>query len=287
MKTFARAITSLLLTVLACRAFASDTPELHARVNDYADLLTEDARHRLDETLASLEQSTSAQVVILTVHDMGGLDIKRFAMTVAEHAKLGQKGKDNGVLILYAATEDRYRIEVGYGLEGAIPDGKAGSIIHEQLRAKADPKTGTRDFDGAFTDAVAKISQIVATESGVSPTSTDAHPPRESDGMIIMLLIAFVITAVFGIMHILLGAAVGGIEGGLIAASQTADQTIIILCVIAGTIIGALARFIAEAMLEGGTDGDGGSFGGSSSSSSFSDSFSGGGGSFGGGGADG
>ncbi|MBI5097300.1 MAG: TPM domain-containing protein, partial [Nitrospirae bacterium] len=118
---------TLLLFPLA--AYALDVPQLKGRVNDYADMISASAEARLEEELKSFEQSDSTQIVILTIPSLEGEVIEDFGIRVADAWKIGQAGKDNGV-ILIASKEDReMRIEVGRGLEGRLTDLMAGRII--------------------------------------------------------------------------------------------------------------------------------------------------------------
>ena len=105
MKTFGRYLLALVfLGAMAGSSYAFDVPVLRGRVNDYANLLTPDQRATLEATLRGLEEKTSAQVAILTVTSLQGLDVGGFSMKVVEAWKLGQKGKDNGLLIMYSTA---------------------------------------------------------------------------------------------------------------------------------------------------------------------------------------
>src|SRR5512137_1704535 len=102
----------LLMLMLPQMTYALDAPSLAGRVNDYARLLTPEAAARLEQKLAGFERETTNQVAILTVPSLQGDDIDQFAIRVAEQWKLGQKGKDNGVLMVIAQAERKVRIEV-------------------------------------------------------------------------------------------------------------------------------------------------------------------------------
>lgn len=193
LKTFCVAMA--LIGYVTTAALSFEVPELQGhRVNDYAGLMTPADREDLANTLRALEEKTTAQVAILTVKDLQGEDMKSFKHTVFTTWKLGQKNKDNGLLIVYS-VDDHYGIEVGYGLEGAIPDSVAGDIIRHKLRAKADPKKGLRDFHGAFADAVATISERILAESEVKATTGD-RPPLWAVFLIVVGVIVVVIIVV-------------------------------------------------------------------------------------------
>ncbi|MCZ7583680.1 MAG: TPM domain-containing protein [Deltaproteobacteria bacterium] len=104
-------------------------PALKGRVNDYAGLLDARQTAQLENALAAFENETSNQVVLLTVPSLEGEAIEEFSMRAAEAWKLGQKGKDNGVLLTVAPNDRQVRIEVGYGLEGALTDLESSRIV--------------------------------------------------------------------------------------------------------------------------------------------------------------
>ena len=282
MKRFIRSLFVALALVASAttNGFAFDVPVLHGRVNDTAGLLSPATHDKLEATLRDLEQKTTVQVAILTVKDMQGQDIKSFALKVAETWKLGQKDKDNGLLLMYTVKEDRYRMEVGYGLEGVLPDGKAGDILRQYARAKADPKKGTRDFDAAFTGVVEQVAAIVSAEYAKDPTGASMRGTKiDGDAIWIFFAIAVVLAGFAGAVHAALGGTVCALEGAGLALYMGWGIPWLIVLIVVGCGIGLVAHFLLEAGLGGG-------LGFGSSSDSGSDSFSGGGGSFGGGGAD-
>lgn len=287
MKTLARFLLAILIVgFTSVTSFAYDVPPLNGRVNDNAGLLTADQRSALTETLRALEEKTTAQVAILTVKDLQGGDIKSFALKVAETWKLGQKGKDNGLLILYTVKEDRYRLEVGYGLEGAIPDGLAGSIIRQQLRTKADPKHGKNDFGAAFTGAVEQIASIINAEFAKDPTGGSMKkPPAAPSGATLFILFAI---AIVGALNKYIGTIVGIIAGIGAAQFYSLGGFGLVALPILAAIIGYFGSFIINTTNKiGGAVGSGSGSSSGSSSGGSDGGFSGGGGSFGGGGADG
>lgn len=147
-----------LLTLGAAPVLALEVPYLSGRVNDLAGLLDETARHRLEQKLADLEQATSAQVVVLTIPSLEGESLEDFSYRVASTWQLGQKGKDNGVLFLIAKNDRKMRLEVGYGLEGVLPDATCRRILDNLVR----PRFRAGDFAGgieAGVEAVAKVIQ--------------------------------------------------------------------------------------------------------------------------------
>lgn len=280
--------------MLSAESFAMTVPVLKGRVNDYAELISDQEERALEAQLASLESKTKVQVAILTVNDLQDEDIKSFGLKVAESWQLGQDDADNGLIILYTVAGDHYRMEVGYGLEGAIPDGLAGQILRENLRPYASPKkSGTHEFGKAFSSAVTRIAEIVNAEYAKDPTGASMRKQEEGGedallGYGIIFLAVLLVAALFGVVHPLLGGCVGGIGGGATGILFALSMEALVVTVLLGFIIGCIAKHIVEGLMEvAGSGGGGPSWSGGSGGSSWGGSgFSGGGGDFGGGGAD-
>ena len=136
MRVFLAVIVLLLSGVVS--ADESQFPRLIGRVNDHAGVLTSEETGSLESMLASHEQATTNQIVILTMPTIGDTDIFSFSQAVYDSWKLGQKGKDNGVLIVM--VKDRLnrgkstRIHTGRGFEGALPDAVCTRIVVEQMK---------------------------------------------------------------------------------------------------------------------------------------------------------
>ena len=108
--------------ILRFEALALEVPQLKYHVNDYANMMSPETRSKIESDLKAFEQSDSTQVVILTIQSLEGEDLEGYSIKVAEAWKIGQKGKDNGVILLVANKERKIRIEVGRGLEGKLTD---------------------------------------------------------------------------------------------------------------------------------------------------------------------
>jgi len=147
---------ALLPAVLAAGV---EIPFLAGRVTDNAEILTEGMRRTLTELLKSHEDRTGNQIAVLTVPTIEGENIEEYSSAVFGAWKLGQKGKDNGILVIVVPNERRMRIEVGYGLEGTMTDLLAGRIIRNIMT----PRFKTGDFDGGVESGV---KAIVATLEG-------------------------------------------------------------------------------------------------------------------------
>jgi uncharacterized protein len=170
---------AVVLTILVPAALRADIaiPYLTGRVVDEANILSSDARDRITTATKAHEAATSNQVVVLTVTTIGSTSIEEYAVKVFEAWKLGQKGKDNGVLVVVVPQDRKMRIEVGYGLEGTLPDGAAGEII----RTWMTPAFKAGNYDKGVEDGVAAI--IARLEGRGGPIDrTPAVAPASSGG---------------------------------------------------------------------------------------------------------
>ena len=149
----------LLMAILATLNVARcvEIPYLTGRVNDNAEILSENARILLSEKLKEHEDRTSNQVVVLTINSLQGESIEEYSNIVFNEWKLGQNDKDNGILIVVVPNEKRMRIEVGYGLEGTMPDVIASRIIREIMT----PRFREGDFDGGITEGALAVLDIL------------------------------------------------------------------------------------------------------------------------------
>ncbi len=117
----------------ATRAFAQDLPEPLGRVSDFADVIPADTEAGLEDALRLAEEETTVEIAIVIVRDLGGRDINDYAVRLFEKWGIGQRGEDNGLLFITAIAEREVWIEVGYGLEPYITDGRAGRILDEEV----------------------------------------------------------------------------------------------------------------------------------------------------------
>jgi uncharacterized protein len=276
---------SLLILTVTITASALDVPQLTGRVNDYAAMLTPQAKASIETKLANLEKSDSTQIVVLTIPSLEGDALEDYSIRVAEKWKIGQKKIDNGAILLVVKNDRKIRIEVGRGLEGKLTDLKSRRVISEHIR----PKFKAGDFSGGTEAGVDALISIVKGEfqSGDAPaqkgTSSDS-----SDGIWIYIIFALFAVFILGKASKILGATAGGIGGGAGGLIFGSGLGSIIGFGIGGLILGLIISLIARGIRGGGGGGfySGGGFGSSDSGSSDS-GFSGGGGDFGGGGSSG
>ena len=164
---FLRPIAALILAVLVGAALAQSAaadpnfPTLSGRVVDQANVLSPDTRSALTAKLKDLEEKSGIQLVVATVKSLEGDDIEPYANALFRAWKLGEKQKNNGVLLLVAPNEHKARIEVGYGLEGTLTDALSKIIITNAMA----PRFKTGDFGGGIERGVDDIVTVLTTDS--------------------------------------------------------------------------------------------------------------------------
>lgn len=279
MRRFWLALLALLwLALLPAGSSAAELvplPTLSARVTDLSGTLDATQRGRLEAQLAAVERSGRAQIAVLLLPTTQPEAIEAFGIRLAEAWKIGRKGADNGIIIIVAKNDRKMRVEVGYGLEGAIPDAIAKRVVAERMA----PAFKQGDFFGGLRSAIEALDQALggpasgaAAAAEAAPAVQDAggeHPDRIS-WLFMVVIGAGVLRMLFGLFGSFAAAAIGGWIGFMVFGS--------LAFAVGAALLVFLLSFIS--MFSAG----GGGFGGGSSSGG---GFSGGGGSFGGGGASG
>ena len=279
-------------------------PPLSGRVVDLTGTLSAAGKADVEGRLAAIEQRKGAQVAVLIVPSTQPEAIEQYAIRVAEAWKIGRgkvdgKAVDDGVILIVAKNDRRMRIEVGYGLEGAIPDALASRIVNESMA----PRFREGDFVGGITAAVGDLARLIDGETLPAPWQPgrprNGQQPAAQDGgdwlgLALMVLVGGLIaTTIFGRF---LGSLAGGVGAGLVAGSGGLPLLLaggvglgvfIFLMVFAAAgrgvdSLGRRGRGGPVVMLPPGGWGGGGGFGGGGGGG-----FRGGGGGFGGGGASG
>ena len=169
MRSLFRSIFLGALGLFVCNAaavcYSADIPALPAApVVDLAGIIDNATETRLNRYLQELETKTGAQMAILTVTSLEGQAIEDFSISIAhDRWRLGQKGKDNGVLMVIALNDRKYRIEIGYGLEGLLPDSLVGSIGRQYLV----PYFKKGAYSKGIYAAAVVIANEIARDAGV------------------------------------------------------------------------------------------------------------------------
>jgi uncharacterized protein len=191
-------------------------------VNDFAGVLSAETRTHLEQLCTEVDRQAHAQIAVVTVKTTGDDTIDDFALHLEEKWKVGQKGTDRGILFLIATDDHHYRFEVGYGLEGILPDGKIGSIGREMV-----PYLRDGNYDAAITLATQNVANVIAQDAGVTLTTPaeslgpepQPHPRSAIKDILLALFAIFVFISLLrsgpsGWAGFLLGMFLGGMGGG-------------------------------------------------------------------------
>ncbi len=287
-----RILAVLAWLLLSAGALASQVtvPSLQGRVTDLTGTLTAGQRQKLDDTLRQFEDSKGSQVVVLIVPTTGQESVEQFSIRVADQWKIGRHGVDDGVILLIAKDDRTLRIEVGRGLEGALPDAIASRIINEVIV----PEFKAGNFYGGIEAGVFRIIAVIRGEPLPAPVARTSGDGSSDDSLfltgtattLILCFVGCLISSVLGrLVTGLIGGTIVGVAAFLMAGTLLAGLLagLFVFAIIISTSFNSSGRRYSR-------DGGGSNGGGSWSSGGFSSGgggFSGGGGSFGGGGASG
>jgi uncharacterized protein len=290
--TAMKAAKAAILALLSCWAFAAwaqvAVPPLVGRVVDQTGTLSSSDVASLSQTIRSFELSKGSQVAVLIVPTTQPETIEQYSLRVAEAWKIGRKKIDDGALLVIAKNDRKLRIEVGYGLEGALTDATSKRIIDEIIT----PKFRSGDFSGGISAGVAQITRVIEGEKLPAPPEPQ---PRFDGTSLDGVPVPFILVGLFmvgGFLRAVLGRLVAAVlMGGLLALVAwfvVGSWIALVLAAIIGFFVTLLVEATAPGRGGSGWSGSGGSYsGGSWSDSSGSSDSGGGGGSFGGGGASG
>ena len=187
-----------LLVALLCASagLAERIEQLKPRgyVNDFAGVLSETARDQIAAVCKEVDQKAHAQIAVVTVRSLDDVPVEDFANKLYELWGVGYKGENRGVLILLSVNDRKYRVEVGYGLEPVLPDGKVGGFGREML-----PSLRQGDYSAALLHLTASVARVIATDRGVAlgdlpreeGLERHSQPVPHHAGLIILALLAF------------------------------------------------------------------------------------------------
>jgi uncharacterized protein len=187
------AVAFVVLLLAAGPARALEVPSApQGRVSDYSGTLTLEQRRNLEETLARFEEETANQVAVVIVPTLADDSLEDYSIRLAEKWRIGRKGKDNGVILLIVMQDRKIRIEVGYGLEGVLPDGVAGEIIRREI--------APRFRQGQFFQGIKSgVNAIMAASKGeYRPASRTGRGGRALSWFWVILFVLLVLSATAG-----------------------------------------------------------------------------------------
>jgi uncharacterized membrane protein YgcG len=206
-------------------ATKSGFPALTGRVVDSAGMLDAATVSRLTADLAAHEAATSEQIVVVTVPSLNGMPIEDYGNQLGRQWGIGQKGKDNGALLIIARDDRKLRIEVGYGLEGKLTDAQSSVIINQIIT----PAFRQNDYAGGVSRGVAAMLDAVSDKHGeppkiapadVAPADTGSNPIELFIGFMVLLFIVFVRFNPFRRKRTFGERVLGAVTGGLIGGSS-------------------------------------------------------------------
>ena len=195
------ALCAWLVLCLWSHAAWAAFPSPQGRVNDFAGVLDATSRAAVQAIVDDTERATTAEIAVVTVASLDGMDVERYAEGLFRTWGIGKKGVDNGVLVLVCPAERTMRIEVGYGLEGVLPDGLAGAVIRRQFT----PAFRDGDYSRGMLEGVRRVAEIVRANHVLTPEELRALEEEESGGPP-----AWLMTPFFG-LFIALGATALGV----------------------------------------------------------------------------
>jgi len=207
-----RVLTSLFVTLVVATTTLTgsaalaeqSTPPLPVplgRVNDFADVIDAATEAEIDRQLDLLEQKTSAEVAVATIASLGDMSIDEYANRLFKEWGIGQATQDNGVLVVVAPSDRAMRIEVGYGLEGVLPDGLCGQIIREHFT----PRFVDGDYAGGIRNGVSRVVEVVERQQVLTPEELAALNESGGEDAPFWIIIPFFgvfVTIGFGMLGI-------------------------------------------------------------------------------------
>lgn len=277
---------ALLALLLLCFAAAAEVtvPPLTARVTDLTGTLNAEQKSALESRLQAFEREKGAQIAVLIVPTVKPESIEQYSLRVAEASKLGRKGVDDGALLVVAKDDRELRIEVGYGLEGVLPDAIANRIIEDVIV----PRFRANDFYGGIDAGVAQMIGVISGEPLPEPRRESRSGGDPAASLAPAIVFAFVAGGILTRLF-------GRLGGGLLTAGGAGLIVWLIAASIVFALLVAIAVFVLSLFADrppsrgygrhggwapaGGWSSGSGGFGGGG--------FGGGGGGFGGGGASG
>ena len=216
-KSTARFVFFFLLLIFgAATTLAEQVKDLKPQgyVNDFAGVLEAPAKEKLAALCAEVDRKAGAQIAVVTISSLGGESVEQFSIDLATQWGIGPKQKDRGVLILLAPNDRKYRVEVGYGLEPILPDGKVGGFGREMV-----PLLQRNDYSGALTLLTERIASVIAADRGVTlDTAAGAPPPSPAPDSSFSLsnfvwLLIFIVFLFFPVLGFILRLLFGGLIG--------------------------------------------------------------------------
>lgn len=278
---WALVIWLLLLCQISSAWAYVEIPKLSARVTDLTGTLNAGQASALENKLAAFEAKKGSQIAVLIVPTTEPEDIAEFGIKVADLWRVGRKGVDDGLILIVAKDDRKLRLEIGYGLEGVIPDAIAKRITSETIK----PFFKNGDIAGGIDAGVNQVMGLIEGEQLPAPTPQNGYPQQDTEGGFIFILFGGLFVG--SLLASMFGRATGGLMAGLGSAGVA---TLLMGFGLGAILVGIIVFFLISARGGGGGWSNGGGYypggggyyrGGGGGNTTWS----GGGGGFGGGGA--
>jgi len=247
------ALAFLFVAAAAPAVAAPNFPALTGRVVDQADLLTPTQEAELTAKLEALEQKNTDQLVVVTLRTLEGYDIADYGVQLGRHWQIGQKGSNNGVLLIVAPEERKVRIEVGYGLEGVLTDALSSQIIQGEIL----PRFRSNDYPGGINAGADAIITQLTLDPAEAQARAAAAASSGAEENIDTIIIVIILLLVLG-PHVLVVLALMGVFGKKGRQWARSSRS-------SGWSSGSSSGWSSSSS-SGGFSGGGGSFGGGGSS---------------------
>lgn len=218
------AVAPLLFLLLTAVVHAEPVAQLHPTgyVNDFAHVLDQNTVAQMEGVCLQIDQKAHAQIAVVTINSLDGSDVESYAVNLFKSWGVGDKSSNRGVLILYAIKDHRARVEVGYGLEPILPDGKVGGFQREAI-----PLMQSGNYNAALLLVTSRIAGVIAQDAGIQipnvPATAPIRAPAHANDQHVSLggIIAFVVilvvilcTPLRGVLFWILLSQMGGRGGG-------------------------------------------------------------------------
>lgn len=211
-------VFAAVLLVLAAQAEPVAQLKPTDYVNDFAHVLDQSTIAQINEICRQIDEKAHAQIAVVTIHSLDGSDVESYAVDLFQKWGIGSKSTNRGVLILYAIDDHRARVEVGYGLEPILPDGKVGGFQREAI-----PLMRAGNYNQALLLVTSRVAGVIAQDAGIQIAGPQLAPaPAErvepsggmSAGGIILLVIVVLIVLFTPLRGLLFGMLLGNMLGG-------------------------------------------------------------------------
>jgi uncharacterized protein len=211
----------LALALLGTKAFTEPISQLNATdyVNDFAHVLDANTVAQMDEICRQIDEKAHAQIAVVTIKSLDGEDIESYSVDLFHQWGVGSKSTNRGVLILYAIDDHRARIEVGYGLEPILPDGKVGSFQREAI-----PIVREGNDSQALLLVTSRVADVIAQDAGIQLTTPSPPPMQEqpmrqpaqhlSLGGILVIIVIIIVVLATPLRSVLFWILFSGMFGG-------------------------------------------------------------------------